>query len=219
MTLVKWIVCQVREEQRAAFDVAQRQWGRLANAPGFRGQIGGWDHADPTQACILALWEDERAYRHFMDKLHDEIADQNAQAHTYNAIQVSMAESLLPMPGRYPTLAAALANGTILRVADCAVRDDRVDHFTTVQAQVWLPAMAASAGMLGGAFSRQQTEHLRYLVTTLWDTPANHEHYAATSVPLLREQADVTSDLASLCAYCVMLVAQWTILPDARHRE
>ncbi|HRW07464.1 MAG TPA: YdbC family protein [Caldilineaceae bacterium] len=216
MTLVKWIVCQVPTNLRDAFDEAQQQWQRLATAAGFLGQIGGWDQNDSTQGCILALWQDWAAYDQFMAQLHDEIVDQSDQRRTYTAIQVTMAEMRFPMPGAASNVGAALAAARILRVADCRVHNAQVDHFVTVQQQVWLPAMAASNGMLGGCFSQCTKEADHYLVTTLWDTMANHAHYATHRVPALRAQANVASDLAALTGYVVALEPQWSMLPDRR---
>ncbi len=53
--LLKWIVCDVGDETRASFSAAQERWGRLASAPGFLGQIGGWDTRTEDRACIISL--------------------------------------------------------------------------------------------------------------------------------------------------------------------
>ncbi len=213
MTLLKWIVCQVPPELRNAFDQAQQQWQRLAAAAGFLGQIGGWDQRDPTQACILALWRDRAAYDRFMAQLHDDIVAQSDQRRTYTAIHVSMAEVLFPMPGAAPELGGALAMGNVLRVADCQVHSAQIDHFVTVQQQVWLSAMDPSDGMLGGCVSRTSVEDTHYLVTTLWDTMANHERYVVNQVPTLRTQAAVNDELMTLTGYVVALAPQWSVLP------
>lgn len=211
MTLVKWIVCQVPSALRTAFDEAQQRWAGLAAADGFLGQIGGWNQNEPTQACILAVWRDQSAYEQFMHRLHDEIVDQSNQQRTYTEIQVTMAQVMLPMPGAATDLDAALAAGTVLRVADCHVHRQQTDHFLSVQQQVWLPAMAASSGMLGGFFSRQTKEDDHYLVTTLWDTLTHHATYAANRVPTLRTEAATTDDLISLTGYVVALEPQWAV--------
>ncbi|MBC8105023.1 MAG: DUF4937 domain-containing protein [Anaerolineae bacterium] len=46
--LLKWIVCEVPSDRRAAFDLAQREWRAIATLDGFCGQLGGWSasHAD-----------------------------------------------------------------------------------------------------------------------------------------------------------------------------
>lgn len=87
--LLKWIICRVPEEWRAAFSTAQAGWGALRGVDGFGGQWGGWNAQSPEEACILALWRDEAAYQHFMDAVHDSIFVQTEQRRTYESIAVT----------------------------------------------------------------------------------------------------------------------------------
>ncbi|MCP5061126.1 MAG: DUF4937 domain-containing protein, partial [Ignavibacteriae bacterium] len=56
---LKWIVCEVENEFRAAFSKAQEEWVDTKNTKGFIAQIGGWDINNSNEACILAFWEDQ----------------------------------------------------------------------------------------------------------------------------------------------------------------
>lgn len=73
--LVKWITCQVTEENRASFSKAQEQWKSLSSCEGFHGQMGGWNACNLTEACIVALWEDKQSYHTFMNGYHDTIVE------------------------------------------------------------------------------------------------------------------------------------------------
>jgi len=81
--LLKWIVCDVGEETRASFFAAQEHWGKLASAPGFLGQVGGWDTRTGDGACIISIWRDLPSYESFMGCLHDEIVAESGQIGDY----------------------------------------------------------------------------------------------------------------------------------------
>lgn len=88
--LVKYIRCQVEEEQKSAFSKAQEQWGRLSEVDGFLGQYGGWSGSG--DAVILGFWESRHAYQNFMEHIHDIIFLENKQGATYRSISVRLYE-------------------------------------------------------------------------------------------------------------------------------
>ncbi len=90
--LLKWIQCEVDGEKKAAFSAAQEKWRDLKGYPGFLGQIGGWNVADPQEACILAFWENHDSYQSFMSDQHDEIFARSRQKGTYYKISVDIVE-------------------------------------------------------------------------------------------------------------------------------
>jgi heme-degrading monooxygenase HmoA len=90
--LLKWIRCEVDEEKKAVFSAAQEKWRDLKGYPGFLGQIGGWNVAEPQEACILAVWENLDSYQAFMSDKHDEIFARSNQKGTYHKISVNIVE-------------------------------------------------------------------------------------------------------------------------------
>lgn len=84
--LLKWIVCQVSEEQKESFSEAQASWKKLSDVPGFLGQWGGWNLKEPMEACILSLWSDQESYQTFMSQIHDRIFLNSNQEATYKSI-------------------------------------------------------------------------------------------------------------------------------------
>ncbi|RME53005.1 MAG: DUF4937 domain-containing protein, partial [Deltaproteobacteria bacterium] len=203
--VIKWIVCRVPEGKRNSFDEAQQAWKTISESPGFLGQIGGWNRHDPSEACIAAFWQDEAAYRNFMDRIHDGVTQKNAQAQTYDAIEVRDCQALFEMPGSERGILQAAAHATLLRVADCTLKPGRDEHFVEVQKSVWIPAMTSTAGMSWGTFTRYDRAG-SYLVLSLWKDAASHDRYRVEQVPRLREKARVDEDLEALTGRFVPLL-------------
>ena len=212
--LLKWIVCTVPDEKKDRFSRAQGQWSALKNVDGFLGQLGGWNLNEPSQACIIAFWQDAARYRRFMSDVHDTIVDRSRQDDTYAACSVAIAEPVMDIPGSVPTILGALAAGGLLRVADCTLRDGRQAHFLEVQREVWNPAMGQAEGMLAGVFNRIDDGPERYLVVSLWRNKAAHAAYVENMVPALRTRSGVEEDVAKLTGSIVYLEDAWRVLPD-----
>lgn len=214
--LVKWIVCDVKNEMRGLFSTAQEKWGAISKCPGFLGQLGGWDEKNKQEACILSLWKDKYSVDLFSDEVHDSITETNAQSRTYDSIYVEYFESQLPMPGQCEDLLDAFDKGEFIRVAECSVKSENIEHFYKAQKDVWIPGMQSSQGMLGGFFNRGIKVPEQFLVTTLWKNKEHHDHYSNTKVPLFRKEADVSSDLTSIRGRFVHLDPKWVVLPTMR---
>ncbi|WP_252278807.1 DUF4937 domain-containing protein [Peribacillus frigoritolerans] len=67
---MKWIKCQVNEENKHSFSKAQEGGGHCA---GLIGQIGGWNRYELFEAGVLSVWKDLHAYQSFTQHQHDEI--------------------------------------------------------------------------------------------------------------------------------------------------
>ncbi|MBT2665662.1 YdbC family protein [Bacillus sp. ISL-4] len=91
---MKWIKCQVNEENKRSFSKAQEGWGELRQCSGFMGQIGGWNRNEPYEAGILSVWEDLYSYHSFMQHQHDEIIGKSDQGSTYTSISVDIYEKM-----------------------------------------------------------------------------------------------------------------------------
>lgn len=68
--LMKWIKCQVNEENKRSFSKAQERWGQMRHCDGFIGQIGRWNRNEPCEAGILSVWKDLHCYQRFMLHQH-----------------------------------------------------------------------------------------------------------------------------------------------------
>ncbi|MFF2119612.1 DUF4937 domain-containing protein [Kitasatospora sp. NPDC058184] len=206
----KWIDCRVRPGAHEAFAAGQRRWSAISDQPGLVGQTGGWA-PDGDRALLLALWADEPAYTRFLRERHDRAAADAAQHSAYSAIEVATGPVVLTMPGSSPSLPDALTRATVLRAADCRLHPGRADHFLDVQHRLWAPGMAAADGMLGGAVTRLAPD--RYLVTTLWTTPAAHHAYTTDHLPALLPRAAVPTDVHTLTGHLLPLEPSWLVLP------
>lgn len=210
---IKWIVCQVKKEMREAFSLAQEQWISTSHAEGFIAQSGGWNVRNEDEACIIAFWESREHLERFMASLHDRIFEENRQSTTYHTINVDYFDSLLEMDGQAASLTEATRNSSLLRIADCGVRPENVNHFEAMQQSVWLPGMKQSEGMLRGMFSKAVESPHRYLVSTFWDSAKHHDRYASEKLPVLREKATVGQDLNHITGREIALVESWRVIP------
>ncbi|MGE8021979.1 DUF4937 domain-containing protein [Peribacillus frigoritolerans] len=80
---MKWIKCQVNEENKRSFSKAQERWGQIRHCDGFIGQIGRWNRNEPCEAGILSVWKDLHCHQRFMQHQHDEIFASSDQGSTY----------------------------------------------------------------------------------------------------------------------------------------
>jgi hypothetical protein len=200
--LVKWIRCEVADP--GAFDTAQRGWQELRDQPGFIGQGGGWSRRDPGVAHIVAYWADPDSYEAFLTGVHDRLA--GPQADTYRTIDTRLFARRLDLGGHLPT---ALAGGSLLRLAHCVVRPERLNHFVRSQAAIWNPGMARAAGLRHGVFARRGTAE--YLVLSTWASAADHERYLRDHLPDLRRRSGVAQDVVSIAGDVVDLDPAWTV--------
>lgn len=175
------------------------------------GQIGGWDLERDSDACIIALWRDEDAYRFFMESVHDGVVHWSGQNETYSAISVALSRTLFGIPGKYASLFPALSEGGLVRLADCRVKRGRENLFEEKQRTIWNPGMAVVDGMLAGLFSRSLSDERRYYVLTLWSSADSHRVYTRGILPSLREKARVEDDIEEISGRQIHLTDSWSI--------
>lgn len=212
--LLKWIVCDVADEDREAFSLAQESWAALRSVDGFLGQAGGWNLRAPGQACIVGLWADVGAYERFMREVHDRVFETSGQSRTYRAIQVLLIDVLLDIEGSGPSLGTVLGDGGLLRVADCVLNPGRAAHFLQMQTSVWNPAMATAGGMLAGTFGSVCGEVNHYLVCTLWQDFGVHQAYVDKVLPALQDRAEIRLDLCRITGHMVQVEPSWRVMPE-----
>lgn len=116
--LIKWIRCQVEPQTKELFSLAQERWSDLLGLQGFLGQAGGWNAANPLEACIVSFWQNEESYQLFMGKAHDVIYATTGQAHTYSRIEVRLFKGMAECPAAVSRkLLAARQRNVSLRVS------------------------------------------------------------------------------------------------------
>lgn len=213
--LLKWVVCQVASDSRAAFSIAQARWRQLRDVDGFRGQFGGWGARNAPEscewACIVGLWQDSDSYQNFMSDVHDQVVEASGQAATYVHATTALFEVQFDIPGLQPDLCSAMGRCEFLRAADCSLRPGRETHFRQVQSEIWNPGMAAAGGMAAGAFSQSIRDDERFLVTTLWESQQSHAAYLRDAFPGLRRLAAAEDDVANLHGHGVVLDPDWWV--------
>ncbi|MDN4593666.1 YdbC family protein [Polycladomyces subterraneus] len=208
--LIKWIVCNVPEEKREAFSLAQQQWSALRDVPGFVAQFGGWNAVNPAEACIVGLWKDRDSYTAFMEKIHDEIYISRGQQETFDRIAVTVMEMMLPVGHLEGLLSGGWMKAELIRIADCWVLPGREAHFLQMQQEVWNPAMEQTDGMLGGVFAGDMSAR-RFLTITWWKSAELHRAYVKNHVANLREQADLDLDIERIVGYEVRCEPSWRV--------
>jgi heme-degrading monooxygenase HmoA len=210
---IKWIVCKVPVNSKKAFSSAQEKWIRTKSTKGFIAQAGGWNLNDETEACIISFWESEDALKYFMQNLHDQIVSENKQDKSYNSITVENYNRILSMEGE-SSLTEAINNAELLRIADCTVKDNKIEHFEEMQKDIWKPGMRTANGILGGCFSKSENDANKYLVSTFWNSLDNHIYYVKKILPRLSEKADAANDLDRITGKQILLVNSWNIIND-----
>ena len=147
-----------------------------------------------------------------MNSLHDKIFFRNKQRESYNSISVSYFNKKLDMHGSKKSIPDVIQESKFLRIADCSVKPEKIEHFEEVQRSVWIPGMQGSQGMLGGEFSKAENSKPRYLVSTFWDSEKNHSNYVDSSLPKLKLKSDVTNDINYIVSKQILLVDSWKIV-------
>jgi len=210
--IVKLIRCQVADEFKEKFSIAQRVWSELTVVEGFVGQAGGWEAGKDNLAVIVAWWRDQPSYDQFMRVNHDPIYKKSGQAGSYESCEVDYWEAQFDIAGEQRHVQGAIPDGALMRLAWCEVRPDRVEHFVQVQKNFWNPAMASAGGMLAGVFSRNVKVENQYLVCTLWWTIAAHDEYRERCISNLRDQSEVVKNVAHLDGFVVHIDPSWSVV-------
>ncbi|QNE74406.1 DUF4937 domain-containing protein [Streptomyces finlayi] len=200
--LVKWIRCTVVD--RHGFERGQRKWTGLLGEPGFRGQSGGWSRREPDVAHVFAFWENRVFYDSFMARGHDRLAA--AQSGMYRDMQVKLFEYRFDVKTGFEP---HFTDADVVRVAHSRVHEDRGEHFSLMQRQVWNPAMAGSPGMLRGMFGEAPGHE--FLVLSMWQSSAERGKYRPQGVERLSERAQTETDVAELTGDVVELQPLWTV--------
>ncbi|WP_214746160.1 YdbC family protein [Bacillus sp. ISL-34] len=204
---MKWIKCQVNEENKRSFSRAQEVWEELRHCAGFMGQIGGWNRNEPFEAGILSVWKDLHAYQSFMQNQHDEIFGKSDQRSAYTKISVDIYEKIFNIGTT--DIMDFFGKGKLLRVAECSVENDKQAHFEQVLKDLGNKGMTPG-GMLSGGFGKSQSG--RYLVASLWDSEYSHQRYADKELPALIFKSGVKDSTHRITGSLIELHSKWTVI-------
>ncbi|GAA2257643.1 YdbC family protein [Streptomyces amakusaensis] len=200
--LVKWIRCTVVDRRR--FERGQRKWAGLLGEPGFRGQGGGWSKGRPDVAHVFAFWESRALYDSFMARSHDRLAA--GQAGAYRDMQVKLFDHRFDVKTGFEP---KFTDADVVRVAHSKVREDRSEHYATMQEKVWNPAMAGSPGMIRGLFG--EAPENEFLVMSMWLSEAEHGKYRRERIERLLLRTQTEADVSALSGDVVRLEPSWTV--------
>lgn len=208
---IKWIICKVQEQQKAAFSIAQEQWKALSGTEGFIAQAGGWNLKDGKEACIIAFWESKRYLDQFMEALHDEIFFKNEQEKTYELIEVSHFKVHMTMDGKCQSLKDAVRSGQFLSTTDFQAGSEKVIHFESPNTGVWLSEMKGFDGFLHGQLSKAADGKPRHLVATFWDNIENYNSYHLDRSHLDPEKYANEMDANEVTNKLIALESAWQV--------
>lgn len=168
--IIKLIVCEVEENQKQNFSIAQGSWKKLSSIKGFCGQFGGWN-SSANEAIIIGIWDSLADVNEFMAFSHDKIVLENNQQATYIQCKVDYFEKVLSIPPLGNMVEPYCKS--IFRVSYFHGVQD-IEHFLKNQQEIWNTYMGQEEGMLG-VFVLKSLEHNDYFVViSHW---ASIEHY------------------------------------------
>ncbi|WP_170971575.1 YdbC family protein [Peribacillus simplex] len=201
--LMKWIKCQVNEENKRSFSKAQEGWEELRHCAGFMGQIGGWNRYEPFEAGVLSFWKDLHAYQSFMQHQHDEMLAKSTQVSTYTNISVDIFEKISNIGTT--DITDFFDKVKLLRVAECSVEKVKRARFEQVLKEV------GSKGMMSGAFG-SKSQNGRYLVASIWDSEYSHQRYADKELPALINESGVNVSTHRITGRLIELHPKWVVI-------
>ncbi|MBC7543779.1 MAG: DUF4937 domain-containing protein [Candidatus Sericytochromatia bacterium] len=204
----------------ARFTQGQLAWRQLAGLPGFLGQLGGWGIANPREAVILSLWQDEAAYDRFMAADHDRIYAVAGQTAVRDTSQMTCFLQDRAIAGRQADLGDLvpwLARderpvAPFMRLVECVVHPGAREAFRHMQATLWNPALTAN-GVLAGVFGVGTEDPHRFLTATVWASAADHDAYNRNVIPALMRQTDVIGACRAITGRVVHADPDWTVCP------
>ncbi|RBP03887.1 YdbC family protein [Rossellomorea aquimaris] len=212
--IIKAITCKVSEECKEDFFEEQKIWKALSPLNGFLGQVGGWSKKEPLTACIFAFWENQEAYKHFMDDAHDEIFFRSNQSSTYKSIDVSLYEENITIPGSEKRIIHALKKGKYVRMARVQVKPDHSDHFIEMQETIWNPGMSVAEGLLRRSFASSKKRMRDFLVFSCWKNERFHQEYVEKHFPVLVAATKIETDVQEIEGEELVLEEAWRVLPS-----
>jgi len=214
--VVKWIVCNIKNNFKKEFSLAQEQWIETQNAIGFIGQAGGWDLDNKKTACIISFWENEKSLKLFMENIHDKIFSTNMQSDYFDSINIQYFNMLLEIESNSGSLIDALNNAKLLGIKDFKVNQKKIEPFEIVQKKICFPEMKKVKGMLGGYCSKAVIDSSGYLVSTFWDDIEDYKSYMEKELAGHKVNANIKNEIDQKTERQILLVDSWKIIKKSR---
>lgn len=190
---IKWIVCEVKENLKKDFSIAQEQWIETQNCDGFYAQVGGFDLKNKNIAYIVSFWDTEQSLKLFMKNIHDKVILNSNQAEFYNSINVRHFTLSSKIENEFKVLVDTLSKSKFLQVIDSFVKPNKFEHFKSAQKDIWISEMKNNKGISGGLFLEDVNNSLKYLVSIFWNSEINNKDYLETMVSKNIKKNDIES--------------------------
>ncbi|OAJ33568.1 DUF4937 domain-containing protein [Piscirickettsia salmonis] len=209
--LVQWICGEVIDSQREAFVKQQSDWqNALKAASGFVAQAGGWDSHNEDDVSVLDFWQDRASFEQFNQRPHIELCGVGGKQ-SCQLLSSSVFELSLMISGDYDDFFKAIPHCAVMRVAECTVKEDCVDHFLNAQQTIWAPGLKA-AHALCAAVMQDIHNPMHHFVVSLWKDEKEHKNYTLRSLPVLRSQSEILKDVDFLWGKLVNFSPDWMVL-------
>ncbi|ODN43604.1 DUF4937 domain-containing protein [Piscirickettsia litoralis] len=209
--LVQWICGEVLDNQRDAFAKQQSDWQKELNvAPGFVAQAGGWDCHNEDEVSVLDFWQDRDAFEAFNQRPHLELCGTDAD-NSCRLLSLSVFELSLMINGECDDFFTAISKCEVMRVAECTVKEDCVEHFLDAQRNIWAPGLK-DAHALCAAVMHNINNPRHHFVVSLWKDQKEHKNYTLRSLPVLRSQSEILKDVDFLWGKLVNFSPDWMMI-------
>ncbi|WP_025026005.1 YdbC family protein [Caldalkalibacillus mannanilyticus] len=189
--LIKWIECVVPADKREGFSRSQEQWKVLKEVKGCLGQVGGWSIEQNSLACILGIWKDQEAYKHFMDHEHDQIIHRNNQTDLFESISVSLFQPLGYIQGDDQRFREACLKERLLLVEEIIYWDMQAIQCNEVQKEKWNQENNNQSGIHSGVIAQDFISSNRFLLMTIWDDKHRDEIEVEKRVQRLKTEKGI----------------------------
>lgn len=213
--LIKWMVCTVSAQQKDSFHQSQRSWHEMSEAPGFIIQFGGWNLKNTHEACIVSMWENHDDYDRFMEIKHDPIYEKSGQQATFEQIEVHLFQKCCNINGGRveQIFVPSVKAGQVIRVADCLVKEEHLEHYLMMQESVWNLGLGNAPGMIKGVFAHSLSSLNRYLVLSCWRDRERYRIFSQRLLPELERWARSKDDLGSFQGKVFEIDQDWIVQP------
>lgn len=211
--IVKWFRCKVPIGQRKVFSRALERRREEERAEGFLGRIGGWNIKKPTEASILAFWQDQKSYHHYVKKYRPQWMETFTASKQLSYTTV-LYEKAMDIPGEESIFLYQDFSGGehhLIKIGDIQVGEEQLEHFLLVQQSVWNMSMSHAPGMLTGMFAEALDQKQRFLVLTRWRSEQEYQAYENHLLPKLLHWT-YGDDVSRYRGRCIRLVRRWSVL-------
>lgn len=205
---VKLIRCHLNPDSLERFSVGQEQWKSIRSRVGFICQFGGFDVVKKDTAVILSIWESQQDYERFMQEDHDRIYALNGQKDCCK----SVVTSLFHQPFLYkPGVQLDSRKFQFCKLTDSFVYEEKVEHFTKMQEEVWSAGFQDVLGLHQGLFLRHCDVKERFLNIYLWIDEVSQQEFLHEEYAALHSQTNPVQDLQAFKNFQFVVEPAWWV--------